>query len=453
MTNADFSVPDPSQVRRHGIRMQIHQGVPTLFCGNSPFFGPMYTFDPYSDRPWQQSLQSMYASGVRIFSFLLPLPVAWKPNGGFDFSLLDELHDEILATAPDALLMPRVFLTTPTWWDQQHPEELIGFKGETPKIQTFGNENQPLWKYETKLYHSPFNPSLASRQWRQDAGLALAEYVRHTSAGKYAGHFAGYQIAYGTCGEWGALGSYKDNRFGNYDFSEPMLRCFRKLLQDRYADDAHLQAAWGVEGVTLDSAEPPSKIEKLRTTTGILKDPTTSKRYRDWIDCYSDALFGAMIHFGQVIKAAAPRPALVGTFCGYFMQVGSSVYTNHFAWNDPERIFRSDVIDIISTPNWYENRATGVCSQCCVATVARNKIFMAECDVRTHLGKNAELARTPEQGRATFQRDTFYNLTQGSGHLWWYDFGRGWYLDKEIEKTVEAIVRETSRRPPAAPAR
>lgn len=91
--------------------------------------GLIYTFDPYEDEPWRQALEDMYADGVRGISFLCPLPLAWREDGSFDFTLLDELTDEIFSIAPEAQLLPRAFLTTPDWWDARHEEELLKFDG------------------------------------------------------------------------------------------------------------------------------------------------------------------------------------------------------------------------------------------------------------------------------------------------------------------------------------
>ena len=64
----------------------------------------IYTFDPYEDYPWKEALKEMYADGVRNFSFLYPLVLAWQEDGSFDFHVLDELTDEILSLTGDVRL-------------------------------------------------------------------------------------------------------------------------------------------------------------------------------------------------------------------------------------------------------------------------------------------------------------------------------------------------------------
>lgn len=121
--------------------------------------GLIYTFDPYEDEPWRQALEDMYADGVRGISFLCPLPLAWREDGSFDFTLLDELTDEIFSIAPEAQLLPRAFLTTPDWWDARHEEELLKFDGPAPRVVKFHRSSQKLWRYEDKMYHATRNPS------------------------------------------------------------------------------------------------------------------------------------------------------------------------------------------------------------------------------------------------------------------------------------------------------
>ena len=45
----------------------------------------------------------------------------------------------------------------------------------------------------------------------------------------------------------------------------------------------------------------------------------------------------------------------------------------------------SPYIDMLHTPNGYQDKDKGVFSQAPIATIAHKKIFMAENDVRTYL--------------------------------------------------------------------
>jgi len=444
-------MPHPDELRQTGMHLGRAGGAPCMMAGDRAVWGFVYTLDPYSNRPWLDAFRSMYQQGVRLFSFLVPLPVAWKEDGGFDFSLIDEVHDAMLEAGPEALFLPRVFLVTPPWWDARHQDELLRFCAGEFRHETFPNEALPLWRHETKLYHGPDNPSLASEAWRRDAGNALTAYVRHTwETPRYAGHWVGYQVAYGSCGEWGAYGTYLENRFGGPDVSAPMVAAYRSWLKSHYPDDESLRKAWRDPGACLAEAMPPDKAALLATDVGSLKDPRRRRAVTDWQAWFSDTLHDAIEHFCRVAKEAAPVPVLAGSFAGYRLQVGCSAYICQHALGGIGRLLASPWVDILSTPNVYHDRANGVFSQAPVQTPARHKLFLAENDVHTHLDEqriSGEGIVTPtirEEEIAQFRRDTAFNFSQGGGHQWWYDFGLGWYLDPAIEKIIAGLVQAGS---------
>jgi len=442
----DYSVPTPDIVSKAGVHIEFVDSVASMVAGDRPFWGFMYTFDPYEERPYMEAVRSMYKQGVRLFSFILPLPVAWDQPGRYDFSLLDKVHDKIFNIAPKALVYPRVFMTTPNWWDEQNLDELIGFRGLRPEFPPFPNEDRPLWRYEMKMYHGTKNPSLASVKWRKDASEALAAYVRHTWE-KYAGHFFGYQIAYGTCGEWGAFGSYFADQYGCYDFSKPMLKSFRAFLKSKYYADDALKEAWNEPSAEINTAQPPTKLQMHKTELGVFKNPLNCRHYIDWVDHYSSELYSSMIHFCRAAKQAAPVDILTGSFAGAApLQAGCSAYISQIALPGIKQIPDSDAIDMLCAPNNYENRSRGVFSQVPVQSISGRKIFIAENDVRTFLAnqEQGQFSAGKDRSRsvASFKRDTFYNLTQGSGHLWWYDFGEGWYLDESFEDIISRLVNK-----------
>ena len=437
------SFPGPNQVAKLGVNTKDHNGEITMCCGAQSFKGNIYCFDPYEHRPWQKCIENMYKDGVRIFSYLCPLVLGWDTENKYDFALLDKLHDSILQIVPEALLIPRVFLTTPFWWDKKYPDELLRFKKHTPKIDLDENKHQELWKYEAKMYHSTQNTSLASVQWKQDAGKALKAFIKH-SMHKYHGHFIGFHLAYGTCGEWGPFGSYKNGRFGCYDFSKPMLKTFRKFLMNKYSDETALRVAWRDSQISFDSALPPNKAELLKTDYFTLKDPRFHQQCLDWYEHYNFTLAQSIGHFCRVVKKASSRPVLTAVFGGALMQTGASAYQVHSVFHCLDQILQEKDLDIICTPNWYENRQKGVASQAPVASISKKKLFIAECDVRATPDNANRLSTTfpvsKKEGIKNFCRDTFFNMSQGQGLFWWYDFGQGWFLSPEIRKIIRKIV-------------
>ena len=102
-----------------------------------------YTFDPFDAYPWEKSVSEAYEDGVRVFSFLYPLMLAWQKDGSFDFALPDQLTDRIAKLIPEGKLLPRAFLTTPFWWDEKYPDELLKFSGPFPREAKYDHINEP----------------------------------------------------------------------------------------------------------------------------------------------------------------------------------------------------------------------------------------------------------------------------------------------------------------------
>jgi hypothetical protein len=411
----------------------------------------MHGIDAYEDRPWEDAVRSSYRSGIRMFQFLAPLSVAYHPDG-YDWTHFDELHDRLAAAAPDALFFPRAFLTTPPWWDEKHPDERIGFRGHVPFIPCFPNEHQPLWKYETKTYHGITNPSLASEAWKQDIGGLLSSFVQRCWE-RHPGRFFAFMMGYGTCGEWHPFGSYHNDTFGHQDFSRPMMASFRKRLTEKYQSDKELRAAWKDSAVTLQTAEPPTRLQTLKADVGSLKNPGDHVQFTDWCEHYQHVLYEAVIHFSTIVKKSAPQPVLAGVFAGYRQQLGASTYCAQQNYGSLEPLLANAAVDILSTPNAYQDRTKGVFSQAPVASIARKKIFLIENDVRTdlmedHHSGNFQVVKTRHDSLNEYLRDTFFSITQGTGLSWFYDFGHGWYLDSDFEGVVSKLDNQLSQLPP-----
>ena len=437
--------PLPSTVAKYGTRVVRVNGIAEFASGPAwRWRAPIYTADPYDDRQWLTAIQRMYNDGVRMFSFLCPLTVCWDDPAGYDWTLVDDVIDRILGVAPQSLLLPRIFLSPPDWWERKYPEELMGFEGPVPRINTFGHEKAPLWKYETRTYLGTDNPSMASEPWRRDAGTALGAFVRHTWE-KYPGHFFGYQPAFGTCGEWGVYGTFADGRYGTFGFDKPTIREWRRYLDAKYPGESHA------------AAMPPGRVARQSTDLGGLKIPSRHREWIDWIDFHEHLRYETINHFCRVVKQASPKPTITVSFgSGGQMQMGASGYHSHSAVGPLSALLAQPDIDALCSPNWYVDRSLGaVVSQSCAATVARHKMFIAENDIcvcprsmpmadRSEGIDFQELCIEPPDakvGEKWFARDNAYCANLGSGISWWYDFGLNEYHGLSIRRQVRDEVR------------
>src|SRR5262249_25970489 len=94
---------------------------------------------------------------------------------------------------------------------------------------------------------------------------------------------------------------------------------------ERYHTDAALQAAWGRNTVTLETAEVPSSVEQDTTTQGVFRDPNTARNVVDFYECYADAAASSLLHICHAVKEATHGEKLTGAFFGYLLDL---------AWND-----------------------------------------------------------------------------------------------------------------------
>ena len=422
--------PSPSQVAVHGVQVIRNNDDVLLGCGETQWRSPIYTFDPYDERPWREAVQAMYSDGVRLFSFLCPLTVAWRENGDYDWSLLDALHDEILFLAPDALLMPRLFLSPPDWWVNKYPEELMKFEGPEPSVRAIHYGTHPLWKDETRFYHGSDNPSMASEKWRLDAGNVLAAYIRRMW-GKYPGHFWGFQPAFGSCGEWNVYGLFFNGRFGTFGFDAPTVKAFRRYLDECYPDKSHADVV------------PPTRLERMATDCGSWKIPEKHRHYIDWCNFHEQLKYETMNYFCSIIKSTMPVPTVTLVFGGYRMQSGASVYMTHTAKTGLEKLLEQPAIDALSTPNWYVERRKGIFTQSCPTTISRHKLFITENDVhaRPHKSVSPYFPESTAEGEELFRRDTAYSASIGTGWYWWYDFGCYEYRSRKVRHIVRCEVK------------
>ena len=390
----------------------------------------IYTFDPYEDYPWKEALKEMYADGVRNFSFLYPLVLAWQEDGSFDFHVLDELTDEILSLTGDVRLLPRTFLTTPDWWDARYEEELLRFDGPPPRVLKFHRATQKLWKYEDKMYHAVRNPSIASEIWRHDASRALEACAAHLLERYGLSKILGIQLAYGTCGEWGQFGSYTNGQFANADFSRPMVTAYRNYLMERYGNREEFHTIM-----------PPSKEERMRTEYGMLRSPRFYRRQLDYFVCYAKTQLETVQCFARAVKRVHPE-LKTGSFGTGLMPVGVSAYQLHQIPSSLQGLGLAEIpeLDFVSTPNGYWNRGQGMYSQAPERSVSLRKTFIAECDVRTAYTTDCYFPAS-SSSLDQFLFETGYNLTTGSGCFWLYDFGKHWYRDDDVRAAVRRLAQ------------
>ena len=90
------------------------------------------------------------------------------------YSGFEERVKMLLDADPDAYFFPRLYLSSPRWWDEKHPDDLVTFDPGDGKPQPF--------------FHSPADkrvPSWASEAWRRDTAVALRRFIQHVEQSPY----------------------------------------------------------------------------------------------------------------------------------------------------------------------------------------------------------------------------------------------------------------------------
>jgi hypothetical protein len=155
--------------------------VPTLFIDGEPHSAVAYmTF----------SMQEQYVSafadaGVDLFTFATNADYdyyrfstdTWLAPDEFDYAQFDEHMEMILRASPNARIFPRVYLCSPKWWDEAHPDELMtGKDGLYAPDLDFGW--LPASVSEQSLGATKATvPSFSSRVWLRDCSDSLRKFI------------------------------------------------------------------------------------------------------------------------------------------------------------------------------------------------------------------------------------------------------------------------------------
>ena len=172
--------------------VQNLHGTPTLFINGQPVPGFAYiTYRTYNAR-----YDDFAALGCQLFSMpvffgtqtinegtqIPPMAPGIFDDDVPDYSLFDKDVEKILAARPDAWIFPRVNLSLPKKWEDEHPEECCDFGFTERRRACFSSD---AWAEETKRL--------------------LGLFIDHVEASPYREHIVGYQLAGGNTEEWFAF--------------------------------------------------------------------------------------------------------------------------------------------------------------------------------------------------------------------------------------------------------
>jgi len=389
----------------------------------------------------------LYASdrGINDLSNLRALrPNFWIGEDEYDFSDLDSIFEMAAPGGKGAFIFPRVDLDAPSWWIENHPEELAR-----------DDRNQPL------------RQSLISEKWREDAKKALRALIDHVNASKWKECVIGYHIAAGATEEWTHHQTQPDQQW-RVDYSKPSLDKFHSFLINKYGTVENLNSAWKSSYSSFDDVPFPRLIERIYSKNGIIRSADEQNVIDFW--AYNSFIFSdTILCFTSEVKRYTNRNLLTGAFYGYFFLYGME--KGHY---DMRSILDSEDIDFVATtsggtgPGGGRPFGTGVAS-----LNLHGKMYFNEGDIRTCLNtvvgdnipeavpensyyQNRNVWRGPSNmflSLSALKKATARVLTGHAG-IWLFDMFGGWFrsprmmeyfrrfIDMQKEQTASPIKSE-----------
>jgi len=200
-------------------------------------------------------------------------------------------------------------------------------------------------------------------------------------------------------------------------------------------------------GLEEELGTPDSRYKQCGTLSEFMRAENLIARYYD--EFTDEVNSDGVEYLCKAAKEFAPTK-LTGVFYGYFMGIGESGYTGH---TNLQRLLDSPYVDFFAAPKTYYRVQAGDSGgeYSTTQSINRKKIWVDECDVRTHLAKTDSVAN---QGSDTMQttknalyRELGKNLSHNSG-FWFMDLGGGWYDSPEMMDLVEELnqLNETIRK-------
>ncbi|NMA47919.1 MAG: hypothetical protein GX945_15290 [Lentisphaerae bacterium] len=391
-----------------------------VYQPSAPSFIGMMTDDQFQR-------QIAMAAEVGIDFISPPCPMPWpKPGEAPDWSGVDTAMRHILQANPKAKIVPRFGMAPPTWWNREHPDDLM------------------QWRENSREHPPTF--SVSSRRWRRDACEQLHRVITYLEE-HYPDNMAGYHPCGQNTSEWFYQDSWQQDFHGYSPVEEA---AFRDWLARKYVNDAALQQAWRDPQVTLASAKTPSPQERRNAASyGMLILPGEAQPVIDHNLFLQDEMADAVLELARTVRSASQGRRLSVFFYGYcyeFSSMGRMSACGHLA---TRKLLASPDIDILCSPISYFDRELGGGGHAMTAAesiMRAGKLWLYEDDTRTHLAAGGSLgglryhAGNQWESRQILLRNTGQEIIRNLA-CWWMDLMRNaWYADPALWAEMQALA-------------
>jgi hypothetical protein len=363
-------------------------------------------------------VQDAVSHGVNVVSVSLnSWPWDNQNTAPLDFSIPDQVIDNVLAVNPQALLMLSIEIGPGSGWK--------------PPV--------PLTSADYILYpdgptNDSYHISTASDTCFNGFLTSVPHLLQHYENSSYSAHILGYKITWGGTGEW-----YPVEMWRGPDYSPVNTQHFQNWLQSKYGSDAALSAAWGMQ-VTIATAQVPAPQPGRFPMYSVFNGPPTRTvqafyqlpQEQDWVDYsayISDLASQRILDAASAVRAGTAGKRLIGVHNGYLVELLGS-FNAHLR---VDRLLASPNIDFFGGAITYLDRLAGGAGQEGAPVDSYNangKLWFNENDLYTYLSAQSIIppsvgSSNPPTANLTetvdiLQRETASLLVHRSG-TWWFD--------------------------------
>lgn len=379
--------------------------------------------------------------GINHLAGLFPMTEHfWVGEDQYDFSRVDKDLEKICPNGNEMYVFPRVYLDTPSWWNEKYPDELC-------------RDDMGEGLYE----------SFASEKWREDASRALCALMDHINASRWRDCVVGYHIAAGSTEEWTYHGY--ENREFRADYSEVNRRRFCAWLEKKYASAEAFNRAWGSAYAEIGEAQLPNVLQRCYSSKGALRDVSRERRTIDFYSYMNEMFAECIVHFCRTVKEHSGGSRLAGAFYGYNIFL-IHPDKGHFALS---KVLESPDVDFVAATGTHPEPGGAWSSNATLNSAARyGKLFFCEGDIRTsltrplgemlpHVVSRNSYYKTPvwaplasmELTVSAVKKAIARVLTEGVS-VWWFDMFGGAFDDERVMRLFEDFcvrMRERTAEP------
>lgn len=363
-----------------------------------------------SFRPTKRNITDFKDAGVRLFSILtsglkniLGVPYSeygesWIGEYKYDFDAIDRQIDLFVSCAPNCYFALMIQLDTRKWFLEKNPGCPDSF------------------------YY--LSQTACNEKWKSQAADYLKAVITHVEE-KYGDLFYGYFLLGGKTTEWFSYADHGES----HPYKE---KWYQNCLND-------------------ENAKIPSAEERNAVTDGVFRSSkNNAEAVRYWQLC-NNLIADTVLYFAKKAQEVIKHKKLLGVYFGYLFDLLDTrlLEEGHLEFS---RIFKSDDIDMISSPSSYYHRRHGDASGFMItldSLTKSNKIYYLEFDHITYLsppsvngvmipGGDSKLKNLSDT-LDVMRRDFMLCSAKGAA-LWWFDMFEGWFYDERLMKAIKDMV-------------